>query len=119
MGGAIIIYKSKTQSLTAGSSTETEFIAAYSTGKIARYLDLGYEQSDPTPIYINNLPVLQMINNNSFPTEKTRHVHIRYFSLQNWQQDGDLIMVHIPSIVNLSNSLSKLVGFVLHSQHCR
>ena len=67
MGGAII-YKSKTQSLTADSSIEAEFIAAHSAGKVARYLqfllkDLWYEQSEPTPIYIyiyiyiNNLPV--------------------------------------------------------------
>ena len=73
MGGAII-YKSKTQSLTAGSSTEAEFIAAHSAGKVARYLqfllkDLGYEQSGPAPIYINNLPALQMIKDNSSPTD--------------------------------------------------
>ena len=83
----VIIYKSKTQSHTAGSLTEAEFIAAHSAGKVACYLqfllkDLGYEQSEPTPIYIDNLPALQMINNNSSLTDRTRHVHIRYFSLQ-------------------------------------
>ena len=56
MGGAII-YKSKTQSLTADSSTKTEFIAAHSAGKIACYLrfllkDLSYEQTNPTSIYM-------------------------------------------------------------------
>ena len=122
--GGAIIYKSKTQALTAGSST-AEFIAAHSTGKVAHYLcfllkDLGYEQSVPTPICIGNLPALQMINNNSSPTEQTRHVHIRYFSLQDWRQDGDIIMVHILGIVNPLDPLSKPVGFVLHSQHyCR
>ena len=123
MGGAII-YRSKTQSLTAGSSTEAEFIAAHAAGKVARYLrfllkDLGYEQSAPTPIYIDNLPALQMINDNSSPTDRTRHIHIRFFSLQDWRQDGDIIMVHIPGIVNPSDPLSKPVGFVLHSRHCR
>ena len=81
--------------------------------------DLGYEQSEPTLIYIDNLPPLQMINDNSSPIERTRHVHIRYFSLQDWRQDGDLIMVHIPGIINPLDPLSKLVGFVLHSRHCR
>ena len=57
-----------------------------------------------------------MINNNSSPTERTRHVHISYFSLQDWQQDGDFIMLHIPGIVNHSNPLFKPVGFLLHSQ---
>ena len=43
-----MVYKSKTQSLTAGSSSETEFIAAHIAAKIAKYLrmvskQLGYE----------------------------------------------------------------------------
>ena len=71
----------KTQSLTTGSSTEAEFVAAHLAGKIACYLrfllkGLGYEQPNPTPIYIDNLPALQMINNNPSPTERTRHVHL-------------------------------------------
>ena len=33
--GGAVIYRSKTQSLTAGSSTEAEFIGAYTAGKIA------------------------------------------------------------------------------------
>ena len=49
MGGPIV-YKSKTQSLTARSSTETEFIAAHAARKLTRYLqmvlrkELGFEQ---------------------------------------------------------------------------
>ena len=58
-----------------------------------------------------------MINNNSSPTEQTCHVHIRYFSFQDWREDRDIIMVHIPDIVNPFDSLSKLFGFVLYSQH--
>ena len=55
MGGPIV-YQSRTQSVTAGSSTEAEFFAAYSAAKVARYLrailkELGFEQKDPTPIY--------------------------------------------------------------------
>ena len=36
--GGAIAYKLKTQSLTAGSSTEAEFISAHTAAKIARYL---------------------------------------------------------------------------------
>ena len=78
MGGAVV-YKSKTQFITTSSSTEAEFIAAHAAAKIARYLrmllkQLGYEQKDPTPIHIDNLPALQMINDNSSPTKRTRHI---------------------------------------------
>ena len=49
--GGVTSYKSKTQSLTTGSSTETEFIAAHSARKVACYLrfllkDLGYDSLD-------------------------------------------------------------------------
>ena len=85
MGGASR-YKLKTQSIMAGSSTESEFIAAHSAAKIAKYLrillkQLGYEQTEPTPIYIDNVPVLKMINGNTSPTDRTRHIDIWYFSI--------------------------------------
>ena len=43
---------------------------------------LGYEQKDPTPIHINNLPALRMINDNSSPTERTRHIDVQFFQIQ-------------------------------------
>ena len=57
--GGAIIYQSKTQTLTAGSSTEAEFIAAVTAAKLTRYLrcilkQLGQEQTEPTDIYIDN-----------------------------------------------------------------
>ena len=61
--GGAIVWKSKTQSLTAGSSTEAEFFAAYEAGKICRFLrmimkQLGYEQTSPTVIHIDNMSAL-------------------------------------------------------------
>ena len=61
--GGAIIYRSKTQTLTAGSSTEAEFIAAVTAAKITCYLryvlkKLGEEQTEPTDIYIDNLSAL-------------------------------------------------------------
>ena len=121
MGGAVV-YKSKTQSITVGSSTESEFIAAHSAAKIARYLrmllkQVGYEQKEPTPIYIDNLLTLKMIHDNTSPTDWTRHIDIRYFAIQDWRLNGDIIMVHIKGILNISDAETKPLGYVLHSQH--
>lgn len=63
------IYKSKKQSITADSSTETEFIATHSTSKLTCSLcmllkQIRHKQTKPTPIYIDNLPTLQMIHDN-------------------------------------------------------
>ena len=124
MGGPVV-YQSRTQTVTAGSSTEAEFFAAYSAGKVARYLrailkELGFEQTEPTPIYIDNEPALRIINDNSSPTERVQHVKIRYFALQDWcRLDKSIIMVHIPGCVNPSDDCTKPLGAVLHCRHCR
>ena len=80
MGGPIV-YKCKTQSLTAGGSTEAEIIAAHSAAKIAIYFQiilkqLGFEQKQPTLLHIDNMSALQMINDNTSPTDDCRHLDI-------------------------------------------
>ena len=122
--GGAMVYRSKTQTLTASSSTEAEFIAAYTAGKIARYLrfvlnQLGYPQMNCTPIYIDNEPTVKIVNDNIAPTERTRHMDIRFFSLQDWREDRDITLIHIPGILNPSDDLTKNLGWVLHSKHCR
>ena len=121
--GGAVVYKSKTQSLTAGSSTEAEFIAAHTAAKIAKYLcmvlkQLGYKQTRPTPIHIDNLSALQIIINNTSCTSQTRHLDIRYFAIQDWREAGDIIMEHIPGVLNPSNDMTKPLGYVLHARHC-
>ena len=104
-----MVYKSKTQSLTAGSSTEAEFIVVHVAAKIT------YEQKSPTPIHIDNMSALQIINNNISPTEQTRHLDIRYFAIQDWRETGDIIMEHIPGILNPNNNRAKPFGYVLYA----
>ena len=79
---------------------------------------LGFEQVGPTPIHIDNLPALKMINDNTSPTERTRHIDIIYYQLQDWRIGGYIIMLHIKGILNLNNAETKPLGFVLHSCHC-
>jgi hypothetical protein len=67
LSGGAIVYKSKTQSITATSSTEAEFIAAVSAAKTAKYLrailvELGFPQPQPTPIYCDNMSAIKIIN---------------------------------------------------------
>ena len=122
--GGAIIYQSKTQTLTAGSSTEAEFIAAVPAAKLTCYLrcvlkQLGEEQTAPTNMYIDNLSALKIINDNCSPTECTRRMALRFFSIQDWREAGDIIMKHIPGILNPSDDMTKPLGWVLHARHCR
>ena len=123
--GGAIVWKSKTQSLTAGSSTEAEFFAAYEAGRICRFLrmvmeQLGYKQDGPTVIHIDNMSALKMINENTAPTERCRHVDLCYWILQDWSHiDKVLIMKHIEGVLNISDDQTKYLGYFLHACHCR
>ena len=121
--GGAVLYRSKTQSLTATSSTEAEFIAAVTAAKQGRYLrailrELGFAQSSPTLLYEDNMSAINMVNN-SVPTDRSRHIDIQYFAIQDWKSAGDLIMRHIPGVINPPDALTKPLGWVLHSRHVR
>ena len=123
LSGGCISYKCKTQPITATSSTEAEFYAAVTAAKHARYLrailhELGFPQCRPTPIYCDNEPAIDMINS-QIPTERARHVDISYFAIQEWKQNDDIILYHIPGIINPSDGMTKPLGWILHSRHSR
>ena len=88
LAGGVVAYCSRTQSICAQSSTEAELIAANAAAKVTKYLcfilhELGYTQTEPTPIYEDNDSAIKIVNH-SRPTDCSRHVEIRYFALQHW-----------------------------------
>ena len=123
MNGGVISYCSKTQSIAVTSSTEAEFLAAVLAAKHAKYLrailkELGYTIKEATPIYCDNVSAINMINNR-VPTERSRHIDIQHFAIQEWQERQDIIMHHIPGIICPPDDLTKPLGWVLHSRHAR
>ena len=123
MRGGVVAYRSITQSITATSSTEAEFMAAVTAVKQVRYLrailnDLGFKLKKPTPIYEDNMSAINIIND-KIPTERSRHIDIQYFAIQDWRENGDIIMVHIPGIINPADSMTKPIGWMLHWRHVR
>ncbi|KAG7344102.1 reverse transcriptase RNA-dependent DNA polymerase [Nitzschia inconspicua] len=85
LNGGAIAYRSKTQTVTATSSTEADFIAAVSAAKTAKYLhavlhELSFPQLSPTPIHIDNVSAIQIINARK-PTERSRHIDIQAFAI--------------------------------------
>ena len=121
--GGVVAYRSKTQSITATSSTEAEFIAAVTAAKIARYLrailrELGFRQRAPTPIYEDNMSAIKIVNAR-IPTERSRHIDIQHFAIQDWKDNGDILLSHIPGIINPADDFTKALGWILHSRHAR
>ena len=123
LAGGAIAYRSKTQSLTATSSCEAEFYAAVTAAKVAKYLrsilqELGFTQKSPTLLYEDNASTIKLINAKQ-PTERSRHIDIQFFAIQDWKSQGHILMEHIPGIINPSDDLTKPLGWVLHSRHAR
>ena len=122
--GGANVYRCKTQSITAGSNCESEFIAAYSLCKLIFYvrhiLKLScFNQTESTPGYNDNLSALEMINDNNTSVEQIRHMGIRLFSLQDLRETGNIKLFHIRTTFNTSDVPTKGLGWVLHSRHCR
>jgi hypothetical protein len=123
LGTGAIAYRSKLQPTVATSSTESEFIAAVLAAKTAKYLrsvlhELGFSQTGPTVLYEDNQASILMANAGK-PTERSRHIDIQYFALQEWVAAGDVILKHIPGVINPSDALTKALGWVLHNRHVR
>ena len=117
------MHRCKTQSIAATSSAEAEFLAAVLAAKQAKcprssiLKELGFEQPGPTALYCDNQSAINMANARAPPAERSRHVDIQHFAMQDWKEAGDIIMSFIPGIVNPSDDLAKPLGWILHAQH--
>ena len=81
LAGGTIAYRSKTQSLTATSSCETEFYATVTAAKVAKYLrsillELGFPQKSPTVLQLNQILAITVIW-----LDKVKECHGRYSSI--------------------------------------
>jgi Reverse transcriptase (RNA-dependent DNA polymerase) len=121
--GGPLAYKSKIQSTVSTSSTEAEFIAAVHAAKLAKYLrsvlfELGHPQPGPTTLYEDNAAAILMINA-SRPTPRSRHIDIQHFAIQEWKARQEILLRHIPGIINPADSFTKSLGSTLHHRHVR
>jgi len=121
--GGAISYRCKTQSITATSSTEAEFLAAVATAKHARYMrsimtDLGFPPKGPTVMCRDNQSAINMINA-QVPTERSRHIDIQHFAIQDWKESGAIVMEFISGVINPSDDLTTPLGWVMHDRHAR
>lgn len=121
--GGPIAYKSKIQSTVSTSSSEAEFTAAVHAAKIAKYLqsilvEIGYPQDGPTTLYEDNAAAILMINA-SRPTPQSCHIDIQHFAIHEWKANREIVLVHIPGIINSTNTLTKSLGSTLHHRHVR
>ncbi len=121
LAGAAVYYKAKWIPTVCTSSTEAEFITAVSAAKTAKYLrsillELGIPQDGPTILHEDNAAAIMMANAKK-PTERSRHIDIQHFALQEWVAAKEVLLSHIPGTLNPADAFTKPLGWVLHHRH--
>ena len=56
-----------------------------------------------TPLYEDNMSAINMISDR-VPRERSRHIDIQHFAIQNWANAKDIIMRHISGILSIPSS---------------
>jgi hypothetical protein len=92
LGGTAIFAKTRIQRTTALSSTESETMAGFETGKHIKYfrklfVDLRFPLTGPTPMVEDNQGTI-MITHHRQPIGHTRHIDLQFFATQEWVQQG-------------------------------
>jgi hypothetical protein len=122
LAGTAVAYRAKWLATICCRSTEAEFLAAVTAAKMAKFLrwiliELGLPQPDATHHYEDNAASIMMANAKR-PTERSRHVDIQHFVLQQWFQNNDVLLEHVRGTINPSDALTKALGWILQNRHC-
>jgi len=121
--GAAIAFKVNYRILWLQVPTEAEFLAAVHAAKVAKHLrtvlaKLGHPKSSPTTLYEDNAAAIMMINAHK-PTERSRHIDIQFFAIQEWKDKEDIVMCNIPGTMNPADDVTKPLASTLHHWHCQ
>ncbi len=114
IGGAPVSWTSKRQSITAQSTTESEYIALNEAGKQAVWLrHLLYSlrkpqvyKQEPTVIYGDNRGSIDLSANPIFHS-RTKHIQVRYHAIREYIENGEIRVEFIPTDRMLADGLTK------------
>ena len=123
LNGAAVSWRSAKQSVVAKSSTESEYIAASEASSEAIWMkcfitELGVVPSalDPMTIYCDNMGA---IANAQEPRshKKLKHIKLRYHSIREYIEDGDLKICKVHTDLNVADPLTKALPRAKHDLH--
>lgn len=114
LNGTPISWASKTQSVTALSSTEAEYIAMCKvTQEVIWYRqlldELGFAQDGPTVIHEDNQAAIHL-SKNPIGHQRAKHIHIRYHFLKEQVKLGVVTFQYCPTNNMLGDCLTKALA---------
>jgi hypothetical protein len=66
--------------------------------------------SEPITIYQDNRGVIDLMNGNLVPSQRTKHLNIRYFFAGNKIRDGEIVLKHMPTQDMIADLLTKVLS---------
>jgi len=75
-------------------------------------------QEQPTVLYEDNKAAIAMINQQK-PTTCSQHIHVQFFAIQEWREQGNILMKHISGSLNMADDSTKALGWILCHWHAR
>jgi hypothetical protein len=122
LGGCLVSWSSKRQSVVALSTTEAEYIAAVHGGKEAVWIrtflgELGFPLSGPIPLKVDNQSAIAVAKNPEHHS-RMKHIDIAYFWLREQVALKHLDPHYVRSEENAADVLTKLLEKIKHLRCC-
>jgi len=111
LAGGAVSWASRLQPTVALSSTEAEYMATCAAVQEIMCLrqffaDIGFGQKNATTIYQDNQACIALSSNPIYH-KRTKHIDIRYHYIREKVEDGEVVLVHVPSERQLADLLTK------------
>jgi hypothetical protein len=121
MSGGAITWYSKKQSVTALSTTESEYIALSKAAREARWLrnlfsELGFAQKLLTTIFGDNEGSIAISKNPQFH-KRAKHIGVQFHSVKEHVRDGVITVESVRSQHQTADVLTKPLPRAKHKQH--
>ena len=119
--GVPIMWRSKQQKSVSLSSAEAEYVAVSESVKEVVFVvmilkSLGITVKSPVTIKVDNMGAIYM-SENSTTNSRTRHVDTRYHYVREKVEDGEIEIVFVKSLENVSDGFTKNVKGDIHEAH--
>ncbi|CAM9709115.1 unnamed protein product [Heterosigma akashiwo] len=121
IGLCLVAWKALKQDLTALSSTKAEYVALAFTCQVILFFrdllkEIGFEQSGPTTIFVDNLSA-QFIAEGA-TSKKCKFIEIKFHFIRDCIAKGLVRVIHISSEENLADLFTKPLGSPRFQEIC-
>ena len=111
MSNCVVSWLAKQQPIVAQSSTEAEYIAANEAAREVVWLrslldEIGYNQSIPTDLYVDNKVALQMINGDG-QFNRRKHIAVKYFWIREQATNGSICVKWVDTTQQMADIFTK------------